>query len=266
MGQPKLLRAPSLLAPVISWCGVYLWPPARTRSLALPLSSTAHPSALCTLARPRGATVEGLWVRRCFWQSPRRRASRPPLPFSPFSGTRDGAPGRLLALRFLCFTANHGKTRRKMHLLCKHAATTREDGWKEELVTHSGAIQLHSLSLSGVVIDGRTGGRTDGRTEGTSIRLYPRSESCIECAPRVGLMEKTHTGSRLCSCSYAARRPSGVWELKLEWRGRIALRKHSCSRVALPISAFPLCAYWHGTHAGALLPHLGNTTSDSDGH
>ena len=80
-----------------------------------------------------------------------------------------------------------------MHLLCKHVAVTREDGWKEELVTHSGAIQLReslSLSLSGVVIDGRT---TDVDSALSAKRVMYRVH-----APRVGLMEKTHTGSRLC--------------------------------------------------------------------
>ena len=143
-----------------SWCGVYLWPPpapshpiARSlcpyhqRPIRARLPARPH-SAARSPARPRGATVEGLWVRRCFWQSP----PGTPLPFSPFSGTRDGRRSpRSLSAFFVSPRITTGKTARKMHLLCKHAAVTREDGWKEELVTHSGAIQLlesRSLALS----------------------------------------------------------------------------------------------------------------------
>ena len=91
-----------------------------------------------------------------------------------------------------------------MHLLCKHAAVTREDGWKEELVTHSGAIQLHSLSLSGVVIDG-SAGRSDGRGD------FPRpaaAPSDRRRAPWEGILEKGEGGreGRIC---HARREESG---------------------------------------------------------
>ena len=123
-----------------------------------------------------------------------RRHSVPLSPSLRFPGPEtEPRVARPLARRFLCFTANHGKTRRKMHLLCKHAAITREERWMEGGTRHSQWRHSTALSLTLGRRDRR--GRADERT---SIRLYPRSESCIECAPRVGLMEKTHTGSRLC--------------------------------------------------------------------
>ena len=129
---------------------------APDRLLALPLSSTAHPCAparssalCCTLARPPARRHGGGTLgAQMFLAIP---SSSPPLPFSPFSGTRDGRSPRSLSAFFVSPRITTGKTARKMHLLCKHVAVTREDGWKEELVTHSGAIQLResrSLALS----------------------------------------------------------------------------------------------------------------------
>ena len=73
-------------------------PIARSAPIINGPSVRARPSTLCTLARPRGATVEGLWVRRCFWQSPRRRArlSAPTPLLSVFRDPRrsPGSPAR----------------------------------------------------------------------------------------------------------------------------------------------------------------------------
>ena len=184
MGQPKLLRAPSLLAPVISssaegggvgaeyTCGRRPLP--RTRSTARSAPIINGPSVR---AGPLVRTL--LHARPPARAAPRWRdfgcadVSGNPLlellsPSLRFPGPEtDGAPGRPLSAFFVSPRITTGKTARKMHLLCKHvAAVTREDGWKEELVTHSGAIQLReslsrSLSLSGVVIDGRTDADAD---------------------------------------------------------------------------------------------------------
>ena len=146
-----------------SWCGVSIPVAARSHPIARSLCPYHQRPIRARPPAPVRPRVRTLQARPPACAAPRWRdfgcadvsgnplalASRS-VPLSPslrFPGPEtEPRVARPLARRFLCFTANHGKTRRKMHLLCKHAAVTREDGWKEELVTHSGAIQLHSLS------------------------------------------------------------------------------------------------------------------------
>ena len=190
MGQPKLLRAPSLLAPVISssaegggggggvgaeyTCGRR--PLAPDRPLALPLSSTAHPcaparpSALCSPARaaPRWrdfgcADVSG---------NPLLVLLSPSLRF-PGPETDDGAPGRSPLSLF------HRESRRgRRRGRCTYSVNTspslaRMDGRRNSSLTvapfNSSSLSLaRSLSLSGVVMDGRT--RTTDVDSALSIR------------------------------------------------------------------------------------------------
>ena len=154
-------------------------PLAPDRLLALPPiingpSVRARPrpsvraSALCKLARPPARRHGGGTLgAQMFLAIPSLAATRSPSPLlSVFRDPRrsPGSPARSLAAFFVSPRITGRRGGRCTYSVNTPPSLARMDGWMEELVTHSGAIQLHSLSLSGVVIDG--GGRTNGRRFG----------------------------------------------------------------------------------------------------